>query len=100
MPISLHLLRQEIDSQPGYQLAEVRFDKTSEDKIMVYAVVRGPKVISSEQVAQLESWLPPSPSEKEVKLQIRFVQTVTITPEGVLLNNTDDEKPVKSQMTQ
>ncbi len=68
---------------------------------MVYAVVRGPNVLSSEQVAKLESWLPPSPSEKEVKLQIRFVQTVTITPEGVLLNNnTDDEKPIKSQMTQ
>jgi uncharacterized hydrophobic protein (TIGR00271 family) len=92
------ILRQEIDSQPGYQLAEVRFDKTSEDKMMVYAVVRGPNVISSEQVAKLESWLPPSPKEKEVKLQVRFIQTVTITPEGILLNKSNDETPTMPDM--
>ncbi len=88
------ILRQEIDSQPGYQLAEIRFDKSSDGKMTVYAVVRGPKVIPSEQVAKLESWLPPSPSEKEVKLQVRFVQTVTITPEGILLDKSSDEKAV------
>lgn len=92
------ILRQEIDSQPGYQLAEIRFDKSFKDKTMVYAVVRGTKVLSSEQVAKLESWLPPSPSEKEVKLQIRFVQTVTITPEGILLNKSNDEKPIMPDM--
>lgn len=87
------ILRQEIDSQPGYHIAEIRFDNASDGKTTVYAVVRGPKIISPEQAAKLESWLPPSPSEKEVKLQIRFVQAVTVTPEGILLDNTD-EKPL------
>jgi uncharacterized hydrophobic protein (TIGR00271 family) len=92
------ILTQEIDNYPGYQLADIRFDNSFKDRTIVYAVVRGPNILTSEQVSKLESWLPYSPFEKEVKLRIRFVQTTTITPEGILLNTTDDENPIKPQM--
>lgn len=84
-------LIQQIGASAGDHLVEVRFERV-EDKTVVRAVVRGPKSLSAERVAGIESLLPAPPDSSEIELQIRFVQTVTINREGLLYTDTDLEE--------
>jgi uncharacterized hydrophobic protein (TIGR00271 family) len=77
------VLGQAIEKRPGNYLAEVRVSREGADTV-VRAVVRGPSPPSPADVAALAGLLPPSPSKTPIDLRVRFVQTVTITPKGII----------------
>lgn len=75
------ILKQEIEKWPGAYLAEVRY-ATEEDTTIIRAVVRAPLSPTPEQVAQIETQLPPPPYSEKLALRIRFVAIKIITPHG------------------
>lgn len=77
----------EIDASPGSHLVEVRFEDTVDGKSLVRAVVRGPQPPSAGQVAAMEAKLPRHPKGYPLELRIRFVQTMIINRDGVLLRD-------------
>lgn len=76
-------LRQSFEDIPGSYLASVRFgaQKRSDD---VTALVRGPNPMTAERVAAAERQLPPAPDGGSTHLRVRFVQAVTMTPQGAI----------------
>jgi uncharacterized hydrophobic protein (TIGR00271 family) len=81
-----------IDSSPGSHLADVWFEKVSDnasaEKIIVRAVVRGPSPPSPGQIGNMEAQIPPPPGSAAVELRIRFVQTDIFTRNGQLYKDT------------
>ena len=73
-------LNQRLDTYQGTYLADLRFDRLS-DTMMVTAVLRTPFVFTPQQVADLESQLPP-PKDLKLELHIRSVLTTETTREG------------------
>ena len=51
--------------------------------------MRGPRQPSIEEVAALASALPPDSGRTKLELRVGFVQTVTVTPDGILFEDTD-----------
>jgi uncharacterized hydrophobic protein (TIGR00271 family) len=68
---------------PGSQLADVRVASGTKTTI-IRAVMRGPRQPDSGEVARFAAALPPDPFGAKLDLRIRFVQTVTVTPQGIL----------------
>ena len=81
-------LRRQVEASNGYYLSEVRFE-TTRDATIVRAVVRGPSLPSAQQVARMESQLPPVPDGTSLELRIRYVQTAIINRDGPLYTDTD-----------
>jgi hypothetical protein len=50
--------------------------------------MRGPRQPSTAEVAALALALPADPERSTVAQRVRFVQTVTVTPQGSLFENT------------
>jgi uncharacterized hydrophobic protein (TIGR00271 family) len=78
-----HALRLAISRTPGSYLADVHLE-SGEKSTIIRAVVRGPRQPSVGDVAALAASLPPDPGGAKLELRVRFVQTVTVTPQGVL----------------
>ena len=75
------VLRGAIDRSPGNYLVDVRLDKMGEATI-VSAVVRGPRPPTAQEVAAMESRLPPPPGGAKTELRVRFVKTLIINRDG------------------
>ena len=88
-----HALRIAIGKTPGSHLADVQIER-GETSTVIRAVMRGPRQPSMEDVATLASALPPDPDRSKVELRIGFVQTVTVTPRGILF---EDIAPAHSE---
>jgi len=80
-------LRQRFNGSSGFHLVDVRLAKQTGATI-VRAVIRGPKAPSAENVAAAEAALPAPPDGSALRLRIRFVDTVIVTPQGPV--NDDD----------
>ncbi len=87
-----HALGAAISKYPGSHLAEVQIER-GEKATIIRAVMRGPRQPSMEDVAVLASSLPPDPERSKVALRVRFVQTVTVTSQGILYEDTDPTHP-------
>lgn len=85
------ILRQHFDDGSGYHLVDVRFARQV-DAVIVRAVVRGPRAPSAEEVAAVQSDLPSPPSGTKLHLQVRFVPTIIVTPQGPISGDTDIER--------
>lgn len=83
-----YTLRDLIDGHPGSHLAEVRFEtnpgKESPGVTIVRAVMRGPSPPAPAQVEQMEKMLPNPPDNTSIELRIRFVETRTISKDGLV----------------
>ena len=77
------VLRQHFNDSSGFHLVDVRISSEA-NATVVRAVVRGPKVPSAETVAAAQANLPPPPDGSALKLRVRFVETVIVTPQGPL----------------
>jgi hypothetical protein len=58
----------------------------------VRALVRGPTTFSAQQVAKMESELPPAPGQTRSELRVRYVHTTLMSKEGPLFS-LDDMAP-------
>jgi hypothetical protein len=85
-------LRIAISKTPGSHLADVQLER-GEKVTVVRAVMRGPRQPSAQEVATLASALPPDPERSKLELRVRFIQTVTVTPQGILFEDTDPMRP-------
>jgi uncharacterized hydrophobic protein (TIGR00271 family) len=74
-------LRRYFDRMPGFQVGDLQLAREA-DATVVRAVVRGPKVPSAEEVAAARSDLPPPPDGSVLKLRVRFIEVVIMTPHG------------------
>ncbi len=81
-------LRIAISKTPGSHLADVHVER-GEKSTVIRVVMRGPRQPSIEEVAALASALPPDPARTKVELRVGFVQTVTVTPQGILFEDSD-----------
>lgn len=87
------ILKKDLVAIPGSYLAEVRFDKTDADRVIVRAVVRCPKPPSQNQVAEWETGLPLSPSRQRIELHVRHVDITVIGARGVLFDHDNESEP-------
>lgn len=87
------ILRKDLLAIPGSYLADVRFDKTDADRVIVRAIVRSPKPPLQEQVAEWETGLPLSPSRQRLELHVRHVDITVIGAKGVLFDRNNDSEP-------
>jgi uncharacterized hydrophobic protein (TIGR00271 family) len=78
----LHL---HFDRVPGFHLADVRFARHANTTV-VRAVVSGPKAPSASEVAAMQSALPTPYDGTKVKLRVRLVAVVVVTPQGPILD--------------
>ena len=78
------------DDASGFRLIGVRFDK-ADDATVVRAVIRGPKAPSAADVAAAETGLPAPPDGSRLRLRVRFVEVVIMTPRGPVLGGDEDE---------
>ncbi len=85
------LLRQRFDATPGFHLVDVRFAQEA-GATVVRAVVRGPKLVSAEDVAAAQTELPAPPGGTRLQLRVRFIGTVIMTPQGPILSDSEDDK--------
>jgi uncharacterized hydrophobic protein (TIGR00271 family) len=88
-----HTLRKVIAKTPGSQLADVRL-QAGEKATIIRAVIRGPREPSISDVAAFAAALPRAPDGSKLELRVRFVQTVTVTPQGILFADTEPDKSV------
>lgn len=86
---TLGVLQQQIGLYPGAYLEEVRYESMPESRI-VRAVVRGPFEFTPQEVASVASKLPPDPKGLTLDFRLRFVQTITITPNGIIYTDVND----------
>jgi uncharacterized hydrophobic protein (TIGR00271 family) len=86
-----HALRASMAKYPGSQLADVQVE-SGEKTTIIRAVMRGPRQPSIGEVARFAAALPPDPFGAKLELRVRFVQTVTVTPQGILFIDTDSDK--------
>jgi hypothetical protein len=75
------VLRQHFSPVSSYYLVDIRLAREV-DTTVVRAVVRGPKAPSAADVAAAQADLPPPPAGSVLKLRVRFVETVVVTPQG------------------
>ncbi len=84
-------LRIAVARSPGSDLADVRIEPGDKSTI-IQAVVRGPRQPTISDVAALAAALPVAPHKSKLVLQVRYVQTVTVTPQGILFSDTEPEQ--------
>lgn len=84
------VLRQHFSAISGYYLVDIRLAREV-DTTVVRAVIRGPKAPSAADVAAAQAELPPPPGGSKLKLRIRFVETVIVTPQGPAVDDRGDE---------
>jgi uncharacterized hydrophobic protein (TIGR00271 family) len=84
-------LRVAVAKSPGSQLADLRIEPGDQSTI-IQAVVRGPRQPSISDVAALAAALPAAPHKSKLVLQVRYVQTVTVTPQGILFSDTEPDQ--------
>jgi uncharacterized hydrophobic protein (TIGR00271 family) len=65
-------------------LVEARFQRTKGSTV-VRAVVRGTDMPTPQQIAAIEAKLPRPPDGTKVELRVRFIQTVTVNRDGVVI---------------
>ncbi|MGB7126568.1 MAG: TIGR00341 family protein [Methylovirgula sp.] len=82
------ILRQYFSESSGFYLVDVRLASDAHAPV-VRAVVRGPRPPSPEKVAEAQAALPRPRNGTRLKLRVRFVDTVILTPQGPLPG--DDE---------
>jgi uncharacterized hydrophobic protein (TIGR00271 family) len=87
-----HALRIAIHKDPGSNLADSKIERVGGSTV-VRAVMRGPRQPSLEDVAAFAAALPRDPDGSKVDLHVRFVQTVTLTPRGILFEDIDPAHP-------
>jgi hypothetical protein len=75
---------------PGYHLVDFRLAREA-GALAVSAAVRGPIVPSAEEVASAQSDLPSSPDGSTLKLRVRFIDVVIMTPQGRILGGNELE---------
>ncbi len=86
-----HALRLAISKTAGSHLADFHMEP-GERSTVIRAVVRGPRQPSITDVAALAASLPPDPAGAKLELRVRFVQTVTVTPQGVLFEDAEPDQ--------
>ena len=77
-------LRRHFDDGSRFHLIDVRFTRDRR-ATLVRAVIRGPKPPSTEEVAAAQSDLPTPPDGTPLKLRVRFVEVVIVTPQGLII---------------
>lgn len=94
---SVHdVLTQAIDKSPGSYLAagsdvaNVQIAREN-GSVIVRAIVRGPSPPSPAAVAALGALLPHAPDKARIELRVKFVETLTVTPNGVIFENAEAE---------
>lgn len=80
------ILQQTAGLTDNDRLVETRFQHTGGTTI-VRAVVGGTVVPTAEQIAKIEATLPRPPDGTDVELRVRFVETVTLTRDGVVTSD-------------
>jgi uncharacterized hydrophobic protein (TIGR00271 family) len=86
-----HALREAMAKSPGSHLADVRME-AGEKATIIRAVMRGPRQPTIEDVAAFAAALPRDPDNSKLELRVRFVQTVTVTPRGILFADTEPDQ--------
>jgi uncharacterized hydrophobic protein (TIGR00271 family) len=84
------VLRQRFNEISGFRVVDVSLAK-QRGATIVRAVIRGPKVPSPEIVATAQSDLPTAPDGSTLRLRVRFVETVIVTPQGPGVDDDSDE---------
>jgi uncharacterized hydrophobic protein (TIGR00271 family) len=74
------------------RLVETRFQRT-EGSTIVRAVVRGTGMPTADQIAAIEAKLPRPPDGSDVELRVRFVETVTMNRDGIMVSDQEDMAP-------
>ena len=77
------ILRQHFKDSSGFHLVDVRIANEANTTV-ARAVIRGPKAPSAETVSAAQANLPPPPDGSPLRLRVRFVETVILTPQGAL----------------
>ena len=85
-------LTRHFDALPGFHLVDFRLAREA-GATVVRAVVRGPEVPSAAQVASAQSELPPPPDGSALKLRVRFIDVVIMTPQGPVTGGDGVESP-------
>jgi uncharacterized hydrophobic protein (TIGR00271 family) len=85
------VLHRQFDDASGFRLIGVHFDKAA-DATIVRAVIRGPKAPSAAGVAAAQAELPGPPNGLRLRLRVRFVEVVIVTPRGPTLGGDEDEQ--------
>ena len=75
------VLRQRFNDTSGFHLVDARI-ASEPNATVVRAVIRGPKAPSAETVAAAQANLPPPPDGSPLRLRVRFVETLIVTPQG------------------
>jgi uncharacterized hydrophobic protein (TIGR00271 family) len=83
------ILAAEVRKVEGDHLADIRY-KNTPDALIVRAVVRGPHQLTPEQVAAIQSKMPPSPNGLATDFRVRFIQATVITGHGLLFTDSED----------
>jgi uncharacterized hydrophobic protein (TIGR00271 family) len=82
------VLKADLVQYTGAYLSDVRFSHT-DGSVIVRALVRGPAPFSAQQVAKMESTLPPPPGQLRSELRVRYVHTTVMTGKGPLFSPED-----------
>ena len=82
------VLQHRFDDDAVFHLVDVRFTKAGGATI-VRAVVRGPKAPSATDVGAVQAGLPRPPDGSRLRLNVRFVAVVIMTPHGPSLDDVD-----------
>ena len=85
-----HALREAMAKSPGSQLADLHLE-AGEKATIIRAVMRGPRQPSIGEVAAFAAALPRDPYGSKLELRVRFVQTVTVTPQGILFSDNEPD---------
>lgn len=93
------ILNEEVEKTEGDTVAEVIFE-TSEDQPIVSAQVNGPRnEISPQEVAAIESKLPPSPEGKNPNLRIRYIHVFATDKNGQIYIEEPTVSPINQPST-
>lgn len=83
-----NVLKADLVQYPGAYLADVRLSRTDKS-IIVRALVRGPAPFPAQEVAKMESTLPPPPGQLRLELRVRYVHTTVMSGKGPLFSPED-----------
>ncbi len=89
------IIASKIRNKQGANLAEVRFDSDTTDKMIVIAVIRSPQQFSPQEAAEIESSMPKSPNGKLIELRLRVVSVDVLTKNGKVF--VDDDEIVQKE---
>jgi uncharacterized hydrophobic protein (TIGR00271 family) len=82
------VLRRHFDDDAIFHLVDVRIARAA-DATTVRAVVRGPKQPTAADVAAAQKELPSPPDGTKLRLRVRFVQIVIMSPHGPVIDDED-----------